>query len=644
MRGGPLSERGRGRGRPNFYQRSGAFDGPDEVNDLVREPYRKGYDRSSSLSEDGPREKSFERTLKGDLGDESLRSRKDSRSLDNWRSSSRSDDKGNWRSGRNEDGPVSRDRHDSWRKDDKDSEEDLRNGSSLRRGYGNHYGDERNQWRGLSESDRSDYKRDDTDTNEDGSKNNMSRRNYGNNYGDERVAWRGSGRGNDDYRNSIKDHDFWRKEDRDMDDDCNSRNGMGPRRDYYNRRRSWWDDDDNGHNNLPEWSLEDSSNGEAKLGTFDASGAFREGSVDDDYKEVLNIAREKQKNSEKRENSSDKETEENNHSVQRNESDLNNELSDVSSRQRQLHNEDKSFSIIRKGIYDNKMDIPVPSSSISHSHQHELNSAMNHTRSHRRLLNDSDDGFSHIQKAAENMVAQWTAEDDGDDKRSKFNDKLNFSDNSALKGTLNDTQSSDMNMVSGFTNSRIMMSKPLNNANICQSGDKHHMLTSNLTNSQFAQILRLNSSQTNAKPLYEDDGLSHLEKAAENMVNQFTADDDRDDRLLKEISIKNKILVVPPYHEDAYKWFYRDPEGAIQGPFLPVDMYEWFASGYFTSNLLVKRGCDEQFLSLGELMKACGGMPFFVDQPPQGVNLQQQQSHNVPSLNSVFTTPNSIFS
>lgn len=39
-------------------------------------------------------------------------------------------------------------------------------------------------------------------------------------------------------------------------------------------------------------------------------------------------------------------------------------------------------------------------------------------------------------------------------------------------------------------------------------------------------------------------------------------------------------------------------------------MSEWFQAGYFTMTLQVKRGCDEMFQPLGEIMKLWGRVPF----------------------------------
>jgi PERQ amino acid-rich with GYF domain-containing protein len=86
----------------------------------------------------------------------------------------------------------------------------------------------------------------------------------------------------------------------------------------------------------------------------------------------------------------------------------------------------------------------------------------------------------------------------------------------------------------------------------------------------------------------------------------------------------------------AEKWYYRDPQGEVQGgfhpvwticgvssslfkilklhivigPFLSGEMAEWFRAGYFTVNLLVKRSCDDRYSQLGDLIKIWGRIPF----------------------------------
>uniref|UniRef100_A0A3Q3AK25 GRB10 interacting GYF protein 2 n=1 Tax=Kryptolebias marmoratus TaxID=37003 RepID=A0A3Q3AK25_KRYMA len=108
----------------------------------------------------------------------------------------------------------------------------------------------------------------------------------------------------------------------------------------------------------------------------------------------------------------------------------------------------------------------------------------------------------------------------------------------------------------------------------------------------------------------EDEGLKHFEQEAEKMVAYLQDSGVDDDRLTAKTSEKPKPAGLPLTHEAALKWFYKDPQGEIQGPFSNQEMSEWFQAGYFTMSLLVKRGCDEVFQPLGEIMKIWGRVPF----------------------------------
>ncbi|CAF1027931.1 unnamed protein product [Brachionus calyciflorus] len=55
-------------------------------------------------------------------------------------------------------------------------------------------------------------------------------------------------------------------------------------------------------------------------------------------------------------------------------------------------------------------------------------------------------------------------------------------------------------------------------------------------------------------------------------------------------------------------WFYLDSQNQIQGPFNSEKMANWLASGYFSMNLMVKRGCDEQFVPLGLIVQNLNNM------------------------------------
>ncbi|XP_064194349.1 GRB10-interacting GYF protein 2-like isoform X5 [Anguilla rostrata] len=104
----------------------------------------------------------------------------------------------------------------------------------------------------------------------------------------------------------------------------------------------------------------------------------------------------------------------------------------------------------------------------------------------------------------------------------------------------------------------------------------------------------------------DDEGLKHFEQEAEKMVAYLQ----EDDKLSASGLEPAKPAALPLSHEAALKWFYKDPQGEIQGPFSNQEMMEWFQAGYFTMTLLVKRGCDELFQPLGEIIKMWGRVPF----------------------------------
>uniref|UniRef100_A0A673KKV3 GRB10 interacting GYF protein 1b n=1 Tax=Sinocyclocheilus rhinocerous TaxID=307959 RepID=A0A673KKV3_9TELE len=149
----------------------------------------------------------------------------------------------------------------------------------------------------------------------------------------------------------------------------------------------------------------------------------------------------------------------------------------------------------------------------------------------------------------------------------------------------------------------------------------------------------------------EEDGMKHLQQEAEKMVASLqdtSLEEECFTQALQESHITaahththpnththshstshtlpNSASALPLSHESAMKWFYKDPQGEIQGPFTTVEMCEWFQAGYFSMNLLVKRGCDEGFQPLGEVIKMWGRVPFSPgpSPPPLLGNMDQE--------------------
>lgn len=55
-----------------------------------------------------------------------------------------------------------------------------------------------------------------------------------------------------------------------------------------------------------------------------------------------------------------------------------------------------------------------------------------------------------------------------------------------------------------------------------------------------------------------------------------------------------------------YKWFYRDPQGTVQGPFEAQEMQEWYKAGFFAPTLLIRREDEGQFEPLIVLIRRLG--------------------------------------
>ncbi|XP_063771808.1 GRB10-interacting GYF protein 2 isoform X3 [Pseudophryne corroboree] len=112
----------------------------------------------------------------------------------------------------------------------------------------------------------------------------------------------------------------------------------------------------------------------------------------------------------------------------------------------------------------------------------------------------------------------------------------------------------------------------------------------------------------------EEDGLEHLEQQAQQMVAYLqdgTLDDDRLTGKAPEHRIKGPSL------DNQQKWFYKDPQGEIQGPFNNREMAEWYQAGYFPMTLLLRRVCDDAFQTLGDLIKLWGRVPFITPAAPR---------------------------
>ncbi|XP_051061237.1 GRB10-interacting GYF protein 1 isoform X4 [Phodopus roborovskii] len=132
--------------------------------------------------------------------------------------------------------------------------------------------------------------------------------------------------------------------------------------------------------------------------------------------------------------------------------------------------------------------------------------------------------------------------------------------------------------------------------------------------------------------LEDEEGLNHLQQEAEKLVASLQDSSLEEEQFTAAMQTQGlrhstAATALPLSHGAARKWFYKDPQGEIQGPFTTQEMAEWFQAGYFSMSLLVKRGCDEGFQPLGEVIKMWGRVPFAPgpSPPPLLGNMDQER-------------------
>lgn len=128
----------------------------------------------------------------------------------------------------------------------------------------------------------------------------------------------------------------------------------------------------------------------------------------------------------------------------------------------------------------------------------------------------------------------------------------------------------------------------------------------------------------------------HMETMAGNLVSSLVDEDEPPMNLADERTDSRDVGVftfsgIPPPQpvpSAEPSWTYLDPQGQIQGPFQSEEMLEWFTGGYFPVDLMVKRSQDTTFLSLSEVTKLYGRVPFTPGpQPSPFSDLEERLKH-----------------
>ncbi|XP_067006202.2 GRB10-interacting GYF protein 2 isoform X1 [Anabrus simplex] len=137
-----------------------------------------------------------------------------------------------------------------------------------------------------------------------------------------------------------------------------------------------------------------------------------------------------------------------------------------------------------------------------------------------------------------------------------------------------------------------------------------------------------------------EDDMERMQEVADDLVAKLMDDEEGHDKTMPSVD----GLTGVASQQTSDKWFYRDPQGEVQGPFSAAEMAEWFRSGYFQLNLLVRRSCDERFCELGGLIKAWGRIPFLPgpSMPPLKTADPAATRASVAQPNSRQSMPTSI--
>lgn len=138
---------------------------------------------------------------------------------------------------------------------------------------------------------------------------------------------------------------------------------------------------------------------------------------------------------------------------------------------------------------------------------------------------------------------------------------------------------------------------------------------------------RMREVADDIEKLIMDDDLSCSENVA--LQSDSKAHKTSTDESITEKVGENALGGAAGASELSDLWYYRDPQGKVQGPFTATEMLEWYRAGYFDENLYVKRVCDPQFMALGELLKLCSGsIPFVAAPAPYMPQLLQTNKGN----------------
>lgn len=185
-----------------------------------------------------------------------------------------------------------------------------------------------------------------------------------------------------------------------------------------------------------------------------------------------------------------------------------------------------------------------------------------------------------------------------------------------VQSSANLVKSNEMSATAGPQRSKSFVEQPHRKLSIKQelnTQDPAILATSQKAPIPPESLNVANNENVNNSQQKSDDDFDRMKEEADMLVAKLMADEESHKEETANVVPNPTSNHVPPMPATGQqeKWFYRDPQGEVQGPFLANEMAEWCKAGYFTAGLMVRRTCDERYATLGDLMKMCGGrVPF----------------------------------
>lgn len=212
----------------------------------------------------------------------------------------------------------------------------------------------------------------------------------------------------------------------------------------------------------------------------------------------------------------------------------------------------------------------------------------------------------------DHVPSEKNSSDSGDEKSSEHppNEELSERDESKSVKSRTDVK----NLKSSDNIHDDSHEKNLEESSVSQTGKSLHILARNPIMSEVStnpNADRMKEVADDIEKLIMDDDLSSENDLDPSIKKSLKINDGSVDKINEN---KSKVAASGA-GERKDLWYYRDPQGKVQGPFTATEMLEWYRAGYFDENLHVKRVCDPQFMALGELLNLYHGSIPFVSAP-----------------------------